>query len=214
MEDEENMILFGDKILKSNKKEYKRKFSLRRTLNNVWQFLDKETFQVKNELTFKKMPDKFYDKIRKEVVDSHNSAFVQIIMERMYKENCINLTGWRKNDCKRANKCRKCKTKIIAVPITDKHVLQYNREYVFTHQDEFKLVVKCKIYDITAPEIFYFEYIDINEINNMSITRRNIYIKKLLIKGVPKKVLMKYLQISQRQLYRIEHNISQCKKQP
>jgi len=191
------------KMLRSKKEMYK-KYWLRQTLNNKWLFIDKETMKTKNILVFKELPDKYFDKIRNKIVDSNNSAFVLLIMDKMYKRSCIDLTGWTERKC-RSKKCIKCLTKIVAIPVKDVIEPNYDRKYVLDHPDEFKIMFKCKLYDIAAPEIVKIEYIDITTVNDMSLRKRNEYIRILLSKDIPDNKVRKYLGISKVQLWRIKN---------
>ena len=193
------------KMLKSKKSMYK-KYWMKQTLDNKWLFIDKETMKTKNILVFKKLPDKYFDKIRNKVVDSNNSAFVLLIMDKMYKRSCIDLTGWTGRKC-RSRKCIKCLTKIIAIPIKDVIEPNYDKKYVLDHPNEFKIMFKCKLYDIAAPEYFKIEYIDVKAVNDMSLHKRNEYIRILLSKGIPDNKVRKYLGISKVQLWRIKNEI-------
>ena len=191
------------KMLKSKKEMYKR-YWLRQTLDNKWLFIDKETMKTKNILTFKELPDKYFDKVRNKIVNSSNSAFVLIIMDKMYKRSCVDLSGWTGRKC-RSKKCIKCLTKIVAVPIKNVVEPNYDRKYVLSHKDEFKIMFKCKLYDITFPEYFEIEYIDAKAVKDMSLHKRNEYIRILLSKGIPDNKVREYLGISKKQLWRIKN---------
>jgi len=198
------------KLLKSKKELYK-EYWLRQTIDNKWLFLDKDTLITHNVLTFKSLPDKFHDRIRNKIVDSSNSAFVLLIMDKMYKRSCVDLTGWSGRKCN-TKKCMKCLTKIIAIPISKKVSPIYDRKYVLDHLSKFQIKIKCKIFDISAPEYYKTEYIDIEAIKDMTLHKRNEYIRLLLEKGIPDNKIRKYLKMSKMQLWRIK-NYKESKKE-
>jgi len=199
----DNMFL-GPELLKAKKKMYKSRYWIRRTIDNRWLFIRKTSKKTRNELIFDSLPDNFFDKKREKIVNSKNSAFVMLIMDKVYGQNHVDLSGWSNGVCD-SKKCKKCKTKVIAIPKSNIVSPSYDKKYVFAHPNDFSMAIKCKIYDIVAPEYFSIEYINVAEFNDMSVEKKHKYIRNLLSKEIPEKVICEFLRISRVHLWKIKN---------
>jgi len=197
----------GREILKAKKLDYKNKYIMKETpKEGKWIFLSKKIHgNVVEELTFIKLPDVFYSKRLKESVTRETSAFVMLVMDKLYKRNEIALTEWKGFKKCKSNQCRKCLTRQVVMPKSKKILpVECNKEYVFAHLDEFELLIKCKLFNVENQLRFTYLWIPIEHIKMLNIPHRNIWIRQILLNGIPSWVVEEWFSLSRMQIYNIK----------
>jgi len=197
----------GREILKKKKLIFKQKYFIKDHLNGKkWLFLSRKiSGSVVEELTFVRRPDVFYSKRLKENVTRETSAFVMLVMDKLYKRDEIVLTDWKGfNKCKN-NQCRKCLTRQVVMQKVGKMTIDCNREYVFNHLDKFEILIKCKLFDIDNPKKYSYLWIPIDHIKELNTIHRNIWIRQILKNEIPSWVVEEWFSLSRRQIYNIKN---------
>lgn len=199
-------------ILRNKKDKFRRKYIIRQSLDGkIWYFINKKTHKLVRTLRFVRLPDIYYDNYRKKEVNSDTSAFVLLIMDRMYRRSEIVITEWKGFKKCKNKKCRKCLTREVAIPRNGKFLLKYNIEYVFEHLSRFEFKIKCKLFDPENPNKYEYLWIPIEHIKEKNVYHRNVWIQHILESGIPIWVVQELFKLSRAQVYNIR-NLKKKKK--